>query len=121
MKINFKRLDHVNVTVPIGGEDAAREFYGNLLGMREIDKPDELKPRGGLWFEVAGIELHVSVEAEWAKTKRHAAFEVDDLDSVREFLNANGVKTIDEETVYGKRRMAVYDPFGNKTELLERV
>ena len=33
MKINFIRLDHVNVTVPIGGEDAAREFYGGLLGM----------------------------------------------------------------------------------------
>jgi hypothetical protein len=35
--------------------------------LEEIEKPEALKPHGGLWFKVAGIQLHIRVEAEQNK------------------------------------------------------
>jgi hypothetical protein len=43
-------LDHVQIAMPAGGEDAARAFYGALLGLPEIPKPPDLATRGGVWF-----------------------------------------------------------------------
>ena len=64
MKIRVKRLDHVQVCIPPGEEARARDFYGRVLGFSEIEKPAALKERGGLWFEVADIQLHIGVEAK---------------------------------------------------------
>ena len=44
------RLHHVQVACPPGGEDAARRFYADGLGMTEVDKPADLVARGGCWF-----------------------------------------------------------------------
>jgi catechol 2,3-dioxygenase-like lactoylglutathione lyase family enzyme len=121
MKIQFKRLDHVQVCVPRGTEGEAREFYGGLLGLEEIEKPDVLKKNGGLWYSVADVQLHVGVEDEVAPSKRHPAFEVEDVAGVRAFLEQRGVRTKDEEEITGQRRFSFFDPFGNRIELLERV
>ncbi len=121
MKIHFKRLNHVQVCIPRGAEDAAREFYGRLLGLEEIEKPAELKENGGLWFEVADIQLHVGVEDSIAQSKRHPAFEVEDAAGVRSYLEGQGVRTQDERNVPGMRRFSLFDPFGNRIELMERV
>ncbi|HWW75900.1 MAG TPA: hypothetical protein VNZ44_10910, partial [Pyrinomonadaceae bacterium] len=75
MKIKFNRLDHVQVCIPRGTEDAAREFYGRLLGLEEIEKPEVLKKNGGMWYALADIQLHVGVEPEVAPSKRHPGFE----------------------------------------------
>ena len=121
MNIRFKRLNHVQVCIPRGAEPEARDFYGRLLGLREIEKPDVLKKGGGLWFELADIQLHVGVEDAVAPSKRHPAFEVDDLPGVRRYLEQHGVRTRDEEDVPGMRRFSFYDPFGNRVELMEKT
>ena len=121
MKINFKRLDHVQICIPPGAEDRVRDFYGRLLGLREIEKPDLLKPSGGLWFEIADIQLHVGAEEGTAKSKRHPAFEVENVEAVRTYLEANGVRTRDEPQLTNVRRFSFFDPFDNRIELLERV
>jgi hypothetical protein len=60
-------LDHVQGAAPAGGEAAARAFYGELLGLRELPKPAELRARGGAWFDVGdGRQLHVGIDAEFA-------------------------------------------------------
>ncbi len=120
MKINFKRLDHVQLCIPPGAENRAREFYAGLLGLAEIEKPAPLKSRGGLWFEIADIQLHLGAETGAAKSKRHPAFEVEDAGAVREFLEANGVRTRDEPQLEGVRRFSLFDPFDNRIELLEK-
>ena len=112
MKVRFKRLDHVQICVPVGAEERAREFYGRLLGLEEIEKPDALKQNGGLWFQVADIQLHVGVEEVEGKSKRHPAFEVEGLAEIREYLRANEVKTRDEIPVPGLDRLSFFDPFG---------
>ena len=120
MKINFRRLDHVQVCIPRGAEDRAREFYGELLGLEEIEKPDALKRNGGMWYSVADVQLHVGVEDAVAPSKRHPAFEVEDVRGVRTFLERNGVRTKDEPDLPGLRRFSFFDPFGNRIELLEK-
>ena len=120
MKITFNRLDHVQICIPRGTEDAAREFYGRLLGLEEIEKPEVLKANGGMWYSVAGIQLHVGVEAEVAPSKRHPGFEIDDAKNVRAYLEQNGVKTKDEPDIPGvAHRYSIFDPFGNRIELFE--
>ncbi len=121
MKINIKRLDHVQLCVPRDGEERAREFYSRLLGLKEIEKPDALKPRGGMWFEIADVQLHIGVEDVVAKSKRHPAFEVENVTAIRQFLEQNGVRTRDEPDIPGVRRFSFFDPFDNRIEFLERT
>jgi catechol 2,3-dioxygenase-like lactoylglutathione lyase family enzyme len=121
MKIKFSRLDHVQVCIPRGTEEQAREFYGGLLGLEEIEKPDVLKKNGGMWYSVADVQLHVGAEDAVAPSKRHPAFEVEDVAGVRAYLERSGVRTKDEPDVPGLCRFSFFDPFGNRIELLEKT
>ncbi|HEV2863524.1 MAG TPA: VOC family protein [Pyrinomonadaceae bacterium] len=122
MKINFRRLDHVQVSIPPGAEDRAREFYGGLLGLEEIEKPEPLRRNGGVWYAVADAQLHVGVEPEVAPSKRHPAFDVEGARDVRTFLEQHGVRTKDEAQIPGLAyRFSFLDPFGNRIELLEKT
>ncbi|HEY9401853.1 MAG TPA: VOC family protein [Pyrinomonadaceae bacterium] len=121
MKINFRRLDHVQLCIPPEAEGRARGFYGELLGLREIEKPEPLRARGGLWFEIADVQLHVGVESVQGKSKRHPAFEVENIEAVRSYLEQNGVPTRDEISLAGITRFSFFDPFDNRIELLEKT
>ena len=120
MKIRIKRLDHVQICIPFGEEEKAREFYTRVLGLEEIEKPDVLKPNGGLWFKVADIQLHIGVEEMQGKSKRHPAFEVEGLNEIREYLREDHVQIREEPRVPGLNRFSFFDPFGNRIEFLER-
>jgi len=121
MKINFQRLNHIQLCIPPDAEEQAREFYGALLGLREIEKPAPLRANGGLWFEIADIQLHIGVERDQSKSKRHPAFEIENIEAVRNYLEANGVRTRDESSLAGIERFSFFDPFDNRIELLERT
>ncbi|HEX8072119.1 MAG TPA: VOC family protein [Pyrinomonadaceae bacterium] len=121
MRPNFKRLDHVQLCIPPGTEAQARAFYGGLLGLAEIEKPAPLRANGGMWFQIADIQLHIGVEADQSKSKRHPAFEVEDVAGVRRYLEAHGVRTRDEPQLAGVARFSFFDPFDNRIELLERT
>jgi 4-hydroxyphenylpyruvate dioxygenase-like putative hemolysin len=58
----IKRLDHVQICNPFSQEKVARNFYTNVLGLQEIEKPDSLKSNGGIWYQAGDIELHIGVE-----------------------------------------------------------
>ena len=122
MKINIRRLNHVQICVPFGAEERAREFYGGLLGLEEIEKPEVLKKNGGMWYKIADVALHVGVEDVVAPSKRHPAFEVEDVTDVRTYLEQNGVRTKDEPDIPGViHRFSLFDPFGNRIELFEKT
>jgi catechol 2,3-dioxygenase-like lactoylglutathione lyase family enzyme len=122
MAIEVARIDHVQVTVPRAAEAAARAFYGEVLGLREIAKPRELRGRGGAWYAAGGTELHLSLEdlppAAAHESRRHVCLVVADLDVARRALAAAGVEILpDDRPVAGWARFYVRDPGGNRLEL----
>lgn len=114
-------IHHVQLAAPRGCEARSRAFYGELLGLLEIEKPPELKKRGGVWFELgSGQQLHIGIQEDFtAARKAHPAFSVAGLDALREKLNAAGYETRDDELFIGYNRFYVHDPFGNRIELVE--
>ena len=105
----------MQVAAPPGCEDAARAFYGDLLGLVEVDKPEPLWSRGGVWFE----QLHVGVEQDFAPARKaHPALRVEDLDGVAERLRAAGARLQWDDALPGVRRFYTADPWGNRIELL---
>ena len=115
------RLHHVQVSCPPGGEDAARRFYGEGLGIREVDKPPVLAARGGCWFRGGALEVHVGVEEDFAPARKaHPAFLVEDIDAVGVRLEELGfaVDRAEEHTFPGHRRFHTCDGNGNRVELL---
>jgi catechol 2,3-dioxygenase-like lactoylglutathione lyase family enzyme len=117
-------IAHAQIMIPPGGEAEARRFYGELLGLTEIEKPEPLRARGGLWMQAGDRQLHIGVESpgvERTATRAHVAYEVVRLDAIRARLERAGVAILDGEPVPGLRRFELRDPFGNRVELVERV
>lgn len=119
--IHFKKLDHIQICIPEGKEDIARHFYSDIIGFREIMKPEALIPNGGIWYQVADIQFHIGTENEVNKSKRHPAFEVSDLEEARQHLTRHGVILKEEIQIPGQMRFSFFDPFNNRIELLQKI
>jgi catechol 2,3-dioxygenase-like lactoylglutathione lyase family enzyme len=117
-------LDHVQVAAPRGCETAAREFYGNLLGLEEIEKPPALAARGGCWFRLGAYELHIGVEEPFHPARKaHPGLRVAPVEALRQLaerLGASGAEVVwaDRDEIPGRERFHVADPFGNRLEFL---
>jgi catechol 2,3-dioxygenase-like lactoylglutathione lyase family enzyme len=122
MGFRFERLHHVQLAIPSGGEDVARQFYGDLLGMSELDKPGVLKERGGCWFRGGGWEVHLGVEPEFAPARKaHPGVLVEGLDDLAAMLAKAG-RAVDWDAHFpGHRRLYAYDGHGNRLEFLEAI
>lgn len=107
-------IDHVQVAAPPGSEGAARGFYRDLLGLREIPKPPAQAARGGVWFDAGAQELHVGIEDPFVPARKaHPALAATDLAALTDRLAAAGhAITRDGPRCY------VDDPFGNRLELV---
>ena len=111
------RIDHVQLAIPPGGEAAARTFYGEVLGLTEIEKPEAMRVRGGMWFQ-GGIHLGIE-EGMRPSAKVHPALVVEDVEAVRRALVAAGCEWRDADDLPGVRRGHTRDPFGNRIEITE--
>ncbi|AKD57083.1 VOC family protein [Spirosoma radiotolerans] len=114
--IQFTRLDHILISIPEGKTAEARAFYSQVLNLREI--PGE-HPGGAIWFEIAGIQLHLREEPGGSLSLRHPAFEVEDLAGAKHELEQKGVAISYSSDIDGRQRFFFRDPFGNRIELLE--
>jgi catechol 2,3-dioxygenase-like lactoylglutathione lyase family enzyme len=115
-------LDHVQLAMPAGGEEAARAFYAQVLGLTEVPKPPLLAVRGGAWFERGSVKIHLGVEEDFRPARKaHPAFEVSDLAALAERLRAAGFDPRPGESLDQCERLYVDDPFGNRLEFLQRV
>lgn len=116
-------IDHVQLAMPAGGEEKARKFFINVLGFHEVPKPAELAKRGGAWFESENVQLHIGVEADFRPARKaHPAFLVDDLDALVTKAQSAGYETdTDQPPLDGYKRAHVFDPFGNRIELMQKV
>jgi len=110
-------IDHVQIAIPVGGEDEARAFYIEVLGFTEVPKPAVMSTRGGAWFESGAVKIHVgSEEAFVPARKAHPALTVRGLVS---FISRAGLDVKWNDEIEGVTRCHVDDPFGNRIELIE--
>ena len=116
-------IDHVQIAMPSSGEESAQAFYLDVLGFTEISKPAELAKRGGLWFQSESVQLHLGIEPNFHPARKaHPAFIVDDLNSFIAKSESAGFKTdTSQPPLDGFKRAHVFDPFGNRIELMERL
>lgn len=114
------RIEHVQLAMPEGGEDRARAFFCQALGMQEVVKPATLAGRGGCWFKNGEVNLHVGVQDDFTPARKaHPAFVVKHLSALRDRLKQHGISCQDEAPLPGFTRCFVADPFGNRIELME--
>lgn len=105
--------------MPEGREDDARQFFRDILGMTEEEKPSPLNQRGGAWFRLGGCIIHVGVDGAFAPQKKaHPAFLVDDLDALETRLADHGFEIHWDESLPNHRRFYSSDPFGNRLEFM---
>jgi len=119
MGIEFKRINHIHITVPAERLEEARTFYEDIIGLQQVARPDDVFDAPGSWFTLTDIELHIGVEPGMPRSIRHYAFEVDDIAAARKHLEDNGVELIEQTIIPGRTRFSFIDPFGNRVELLQ--
>ena len=114
-------IHHAQITIPKGAEDEARKFYCELLGLKELPKPEQLAGRGGFWLDVGDRQVHVGTEdiSGRESTKAHVAYLVDDIEMWRKSLTAEGVEVKNGIQIPGYSRFEFRDPFGNRVEFLQ--
>ena len=113
-------LHHVQLAMPAGMEDEARKFYVTALDMEEIQKPEGLRARGGVWFRAGRLEIHLGVEDDFRPARKaHPGIGVVDIEAVADRLAASGVVVLWDNNFPGFKRFYSRDAFGNRLEFLE--
>jgi catechol 2,3-dioxygenase-like lactoylglutathione lyase family enzyme len=118
--VRVTRIEHVQLAMPAGGEDLARNFYAGILGITETPKPAHLAKRGGCWFERGDLKIHLGVEIDFRPARKaHVALLIADLPELQDKLRKSGYALQQDEPLEGYKRIYVDDPFGNRIELME--
>ena len=115
-------VDHAQITIPAGAESLAREFYCAFLGLKEIEKPENLKIKGGFWLQLSNLQVHVSIEdgVDRTKSKSHVAYRVSDISYWKKRFQERNIETQDGLPIPGAERFEFRDPFGNRVEFIQR-
>ena len=115
-------IDHVQLAMPAGQEERAREFYRDVLGLPETPKPADMASRGGCWFESDLVKVHLGVDKNFRPaTKAHPGLLVDDVRRIAARCIERGYDTVADTAIEGYDRIFVNDPFGNRIELLQKL
>lgn len=119
-EFEYRGLDHVQIAAPGGSEEVERQFFSSVLGMREIEKPEDLRRRGGLWFVCGLHQIHIGIDPDFKPAKKaHPAIQVRNINRLKERIRSHGIEVRDDELLPRADRFYVDDPFGNRMEFLE--
>lgn len=113
-------LDHVQLAIPPGTEHRARPFYVDVLGLKEVEKPEQLRNRGGMWLEGEGLRLHLGADPDFVPARKaHPALLVRGLEELIVRCEAAGCPVHRDVPLEGFKRAHLFDPLGNRIELVE--
>ena len=112
-------LHHVQLALPQGGEAACRQFYVEVLGLTEVQKPPVLAARGGLWVRADDLEIHLGVEEDFRPQKKaHPGILVGDIDALARRIESFNLAVEWDDNFPGLRRFYLSDNNGNRLEFL---
>jgi len=113
-------IDRVQIAAPQGCEQDARNFFGRLLGLTEIEKPAALCSRGGCWFKVGEQQLHIGVEKDFRPARKaHPAFLMSNIEACFASLAKAGIACAWDDARGDTKRFYADDPWGNRLEFTE--
>lgn len=114
------RIHHAQVGIPRDGLAKAREFYCDLLGLKEVHRP--FGP-DGFWVQVGDRNVHFGFDDvhERRASRAHVAYEVSDVAAVKKLLQTAGFAVENPPVMPGYVRFHVRDPFGNQVEFIEKA
>ncbi len=119
--LGITAIDHIQITVPAVREADCLHFYREILGLPEIPKPEVLRARGGAWFQLGALQMHVGIDPEPSPpSKRHVCFLVPDLARAKAALSAGDIAIEEESVAEGLARFFIRDPAGNRIEIGQR-
>ena len=119
--MHIEGIEHIQLAMPRGEEDVARNFYSGLLEIPEVPKPPELAKRGGVWFESGRVKVHLGVDTDFRPARKaHPGFIVRNLTALLAKLREAGIEVVEAEPLPGFDHACISDPFGNRIELMER-
>ena len=116
-------IDHVQIAAPRALEAEMIAFYRNILGLTPIPKPTELCARGGFWFQVGALQLHIGLDPDtgpFPKSKRHVCLLTEDLAAAKRAAQRAGLVIEEESRAEGLLRFFLRDPAGNRVEIATR-
>ncbi|MFT3833892.1 MAG: glyoxalase [Micropruina sp.] len=124
------KLHHVQVIMPTGGDDGARAFWRDAVGLTEVTPPPELAGRPVRWFrafdELGAItlEVHVLADEHFVPARlAHPAILVNsvaELEALGQRIASSGFElSWDQRTTFaGYQRFHCWDAFGNRVEVM---
>jgi len=117
----IKRIHHAQLTIESYQTDEARQFYCGVLGLKEVEKPDSLKARGGFWVQIADQQIHIGIQegVDRYQLRNHIAYQVDDIEAWRTKLEQASIEFENAIPVEGWHRIQCRDPFGNRMEFVQ--
>ena len=118
----FMQLDHASI--PVGDIDDAVAFYGEVLGLEPLPRPDFGFP--GAWFDAGGTPVHLTTngtlrgsESPVRPNEAHVAFRVDDVDAMLSHLASHDVEVWElPNSPAALRQIFFNDPWGNMLEMI---
>jgi catechol 2,3-dioxygenase-like lactoylglutathione lyase family enzyme len=118
--IKLKTVRHTGIR--ISDVEKAKEFYGQIVGMNELPRPD--LPVPGAWYECNGVQLHLIGQSEAMRdipgVGPHVALQVEDLEEAKRELNARGIPfkgLTPPPSMRANPVLFIPDPDGNVIEL----
>lgn len=113
--------DHVQVSIPSGQLDRALAFYIDVLGFERVPKPADMRQTGA-WLVQGAVNLHLGEEDVFAASENaHPALRVDNFQVLMDIAGQNGLKTRMDKGPSGFHRGSIWDPFGNRIELMQKL
>lgn len=114
-KIAIQRIDHV--TVNVTDVARAKAYYGALLGLEEVPRPESFDFPGA-WYRIGEACLHLVGQSQAdPPTSKHFALWVADAEAAAQALEAAGHKLRwAGHRIPGVARFFTADPDGNSIE-----